>query len=123
MSSRNHLTGTGAWATVDLLECRQNTIRDVFTTGEMLYGGDFKVRTPRAFVITAPYWLPPDANCCPSHVQEMEFAWDRVTHTFLPTGTTYFKRGDPDTRTKVARPPGADYRNWRSVTALPDTQR
>jgi hypothetical protein len=106
-TARTHLTGTGMSIETNALECRRNVLREVFSTSL----GFKRQLSSTVFLAAGRLWLKDDAHCCPSHERELRYQWDKVGHTYIADGETYFKI-DETTRKRTRVPKPADAVNW-----------
>jgi hypothetical protein len=106
-TARTHLTGTGMSIETSALECRQNVLREVFSTGL----GFKRQLSSTVFLAAGPLWLKGDAHCCPSHEREVRYRWDTADRTYVADGETFFKIDEATRgRTRVAKPADAGSR-------------
>ena len=78
----NHLTGTGAWHSVFVYECRGGTYRQVFDAS-ILYGAKIELGQDAEFVLTSNQWSPDDPLCCPSSERRNRYVWDASRGRFV----------------------------------------
>jgi hypothetical protein len=78
----NHLTGSGAWQSIFVYECRARILRQVFDAS-FLYGAEIELRQDGEFFLTSSEWSPDDPLCCPSNERRTRYVWDARQGTFV----------------------------------------
>ena len=101
---KNHLTGSGAEATMAAFQCKDGRVVRMFAK-EFTYGAHFQALPPHGFALTGGYWLPKDPMCCPSLHKRIVYRWDDAGKQYVVTKESFSKH-NPKTNTEdpVARP-------------------
>jgi hypothetical protein len=105
----NHLTGSGAWDFVLVLDCEAPRPRLAFKEA-FRYGAHVVESTPVQLVLETGSWSKRDANCCPSGVVRLTYRWQTGSRRYVLVRT-------------VSRPSPGAATSGGSSTSSPHSQR
>jgi hypothetical protein len=80
--SREHMTGSGAYADLTVFGCRSGKVTEVFTNS-YLYGADIEEASADRLVLKVGKWAPADAHCCPSMEERKIYVWDKQAQKYV----------------------------------------
>jgi hypothetical protein len=80
--SREHMTGSGAYADLTVFGCRSGKVTEVFT-GSFLYGTDIEEATADRLVLKVGKWATSDPHCCPSMEERKIYIWDKQGQKYV----------------------------------------